>query len=111
MDMDLKSYYELGVQKLRRVLAHFQTRVLLIEDAVGNGWGAWLEEGGDGRRLLDEHGLGFVRQQVPIFFTSERESCAERPTSCARSSCTGGGIDLHACITWFRVEGLGFFGS
>ena len=78
MDMDLKSYYELGVQKLWRVLAHFQTRVLLIEDAVGNGWGAWLEEGGDGRRLLDEQGLGFVRQQVPSFFTSERESCAER---------------------------------
>ena len=61
---DLQHYYARGVQILRHALAHFHIRVLLIEDPIGYGWGAWLEEGGAGRRLLEEHGLDFVRQQV-----------------------------------------------
>ena len=64
MATDLQHYYEQGVQMLRHVLAHFSVCVLSITDALGYGWGTWLEEGGEGRILLTEHGLDFVRQQV-----------------------------------------------
>jgi hypothetical protein len=113
METYLKSYYERGVQTLWHVLAHFHTRVLLIEDAVGNGWGTLLEEGGEGRKLLDEHGIRAQTGSIVFHRLEENLVLKEHlvldlrvcaGASHARSSCAGGGIDLQACITWFRFR-------